>query len=188
MRSETCLAISYHALRPKANPKQHAIVVVLGRVMVYGITNGVALRTIEGLFAQLALAGVHLGQKYHGQSAIARFGGIARELCGEITCARFWDAPLNLQHPSTWRVIRDGITICNVSTVMVMVILVVFTDHYGSIVCELVSVPVQRGGAGQNIRCPICISMHLATPRDERGPLSKRGAHIPIWSDIASQL
>ena len=40
----------------------------------------------------------------------------------------------------------------------------------------------------QNIRCPICISMHLATPRDERGPLSKRAAHIPIWSDTASQL
>ena len=50
------------------------------------------------------------------------------------------------------------------------------------------SVPVQRGGAGQNIRCPICISMHLATPRAERGPLSKRGTHIPIRSDTASQL
>ena len=45
----------------KANPKQHAIAVVLGLVMVYGITNGLAVATTEGILTQLALVGVHLG-------------------------------------------------------------------------------------------------------------------------------
>ena len=39
----------------------------------------------------------------------------------------------------------------------------------------------------QNIRCPICISMQLATPRDERGPRSKKGTNIQIWNYTASQ-
>ena len=73
----------------KTNPKQHAIAIVLGRLMVYGIVNGLPLRAIEGFFTQLALADVELGQKYHNRKAIAIFGGIARELCGEITCAKF---------------------------------------------------------------------------------------------------
>ena len=114
--------------------------------MCLSITRAIPLRTAESILAQFAMAGVELGQKYHGKDAIARFGGIAAELCGEVTCARFWDPPVNLQHPSAWRVIWDGITICNGATVLV--ILVCFTDHRGVIACELVIVWLSRTSEG----------------------------------------
>ena len=60
----------------KANPKQHAIAVVLGLVIVYGIASGVALRTIEGLFTQLELAGVHLGEKYPDKALLRGLGAL----------------------------------------------------------------------------------------------------------------
>ena len=183
----------------KANPKQHAIAIVLGRLMMYGIVHALPLRTIEGFFTQLALADVELGQKYHNKAAVAVFGGIARELCGEILCARFWDAPINLQHPSAWRVIWDGITILNGSTLCV--ILIAFTDRYGSIVCEFVSAPVSTGGTGPQTAKLILDQLeqylHVTSQRPQcrsssglplgGGGGGNRDAADPIFSPLSSQ-
>ena len=46
-------------------PQEHAIVVAIGRIIVWGIVNATPLRTLEGLMAQMALANTQVGETYH---------------------------------------------------------------------------------------------------------------------------
>ena len=112
---------------------------VLGRAMLWSLVHNVPGSALTDLFAQFALAGVEVGQRYHHDHAVAAFGGVASRLCLADIRQRFRDKPNNLQHPSCWRVIFDGVTIPNGTTLCV--ILVVFTDTAGDFAVEFVGAP-----------------------------------------------
>ena len=62
------------------NARQHAIGVVLGRIYVWAATNGVPGRSVEALLAQLSLANVGIGQKYHHRNSLGRYGTVASQV------------------------------------------------------------------------------------------------------------
>ena len=98
------------------SPQSHAIAVVHGRLLLWGIVHGIPYRTLLGVSAQLALAHAPVAQKYQGWATRSIFSGIAAGLCQDVCCARFWRSPPNLPHPSAWRLSFDGVTIKNGST------------------------------------------------------------------------
>ena len=60
----------------KANPESHAIAVVLGRVLAWGLANNLSTKAIQGMFAQLHLAGVNVGQRYHSKASCLLLGAL----------------------------------------------------------------------------------------------------------------
>jgi len=130
-------------------PHEHAIVVIIGRIIIWGTVNAVPQRTLEGLMAQMALANIQLGEKYHEAWFASLFSSLASRMCQRLTCSRFHDTPLNLPFPSAFRLVWDGITLRNGATVIP--ILVVFTDHSGRIASELVDVPISQGSRGPEV-------------------------------------
>jgi hypothetical protein len=44
------------------NPKEHAIAVTLGRLMVWATVNAIPYRALAGVMTQMALANVQLGE------------------------------------------------------------------------------------------------------------------------------
>jgi hypothetical protein len=131
------------------NPVEHAVAVVLGRLMLWGAVNAIPHRTMEGIFSQMALCGVDLGHKLHDKNASSTFAGIAADTCGLMTQVRFWDPPPVLPMPSAWRIVFDGITLRNGATVLA--ILVCFTSNTGRIVSELLDAPISHGSSGPDV-------------------------------------
>ena len=115
----------------RANPQAHATALVLGRLHAYTMTHAIPDGTVEGLVKLFHLAGVGVGQKYHGRQTIGTYGGILARLCGEAAKRNFWLKPKNLTFPSAWRLVFDGVTLQNGMTVTV--VLVVFTSEGGEI-------------------------------------------------------
>ena len=62
------------------NARQHAFCVVLGHIYVWAATNGVPGRSVEALLAQLSLANVDIGQKYHHRNSLGRYGTVASQV------------------------------------------------------------------------------------------------------------
>ena len=120
------------------NAKEHAIALVLGRLYLFVEVQGLSVRALHGFQTQLLLAGAPLGQKHHSWHTASAFCGIAARLCLKATAKSFWAKPPNLQHPSTWRLTFDGVTIRNGATTIIL--LVVFTNAEGDIVVKLVGI------------------------------------------------
>ena len=59
-----------------------------------------------------------------------------KQVCLDVIAYRFWERPWNLQHPSAWRLIFDGVTLPNGATITI--VLVTFTDTSGRIVVHVV--------------------------------------------------
>ncbi len=125
------------------NPDEHAIALVLGRVYAYALTNNISENVVSGFLSLLHLAGVNVGQKHHSRVALSSFSGIAARLCTKATSTLFFQRPRNLPHPSAWRLVFDGVTLPNGTTVTV--VLIVFTAPDGRIVVEFLG--CASGGA-----------------------------------------
>ena len=118
----------------KDNAENHAIALVLGRLYVYALIKNIPDETVAGILTLFRLAGVDIGQKHHHRGAISSFAGIVASMCIEGVANAFMDAPKNLQHPSCWRLIFDGVTLRN--GVTVTVVLVCYTSASGDIEVE----------------------------------------------------
>ena len=102
------------------NAENHAIAFVLGRLYMYALVKHIPDDTAAGFLSLFRLAGVDVGQKHHNRQAISSFAGIAASMCIEGVAKAFADKPKNLQHPSCWRLIFDGVTLRNGATVTVV--------------------------------------------------------------------
>ena len=119
----------------EGNEENHAIALVLGRLCAFALVKNIPDQTVLGLLALFHSAGVDIGQKHHHCAAISSFAGIVASMCLEGVARSFADKPRNLQHPSCWRLIYDGVTLGNGSTVTV--VLICFTSAQGDIEVEL---------------------------------------------------
>ena len=72
---------------------------------------------MDGSRAQFALANVDLGKKFHGKNMTRLFGCLAARTARDMGNAMFKGASRNLPFPTAWRLVFDGITIKNGSTV-----------------------------------------------------------------------
>ena len=106
------------------NAENHAIAFVLGRLYMYALVKNIPDDTVAGILVLFRLAGVDVGQKHHNRQAISSFAGIAASMCIEGVAKAFADKPKNLQHPSCWRLIFDGVTLRNGATVTVVCVCV----------------------------------------------------------------
>ena len=70
-------------------PQEHAIAITIGRIIVWGTVNAIPQRTLESLMAQLSLASVALGEKYHGYTFATIFSTLASQMCQKMTRSRF---------------------------------------------------------------------------------------------------
>ena len=118
----------------EGNEENHAIALVLGRLYVYALVMNIPDRAVAGLLTLFRLAGIDIGQKHHHCGAISSFAGIVSRMCIEGVSSAFADKPRNLQHPSCWRLICDGVTLRN--RVTVTVVLICFTSAEGDIEVE----------------------------------------------------
>ena len=89
------------------SPAATSVAVVLGRVMTWGLIHKVPDNVVTSLFAQLALAGVSMGHKYHHAAAVPEFARAARALMAVDLREQFWRQPPNCNHPSCWRLSCD---------------------------------------------------------------------------------
>ena len=136
------------------NPEEHAIGLVLGRLMVWSFVNGIPRPAMTGLMTQLTLAGVPLGDKYQDHNAMMTFTGVIFCVLQRLMRCRLNDTIPNLPFCSAFRLIWDGITLRNGATVVP--ILIVFTSYAGEIVSELVDVPVSAGSTGPVTAATVC--------------------------------
>ena len=113
------------------NPQAHATALVLGRTFAMCAVHNIPDMTCQKMLAQLHLAGVDLGQKHHSRDAISAYTGVLARLSLQSRCEGFWTPPRNLQFPSAWRLVFDGVTLPH--GVTVTVVLVVFTSSEGEI-------------------------------------------------------
>ena len=88
----------------------------------------------DQIVAGILTPGVDIGQKHHHRTAISSFAGIVSSMCVQAVAKAFIDQPRNLQHPSCWRLIFDGVTLQN--GVTVTVVLVCYTSAEGDIEVE----------------------------------------------------
>ena len=130
----------------KGNAENHAIALVLGRLYMYALVKNIPDDTVAGILTLFHLAGVDIGQKHHHRGAISSFAGIVASMCIEGAAKAFADKPKNLQHPSCWRLIFDGVTLR--SGVTVTVVLVCYTSAEGDIEVEYIG--CSRCGARSN--------------------------------------
>ena len=117
------------------NSENHAISLVLGRLYVYALVKNIPDETVAGILSLFRLAGVDIGQKHHHKAAISSFGGIVSRMCIGGVAQSFGKPPQNLNYPSCWRLIYDGVTLSNGATVTV--VLICFTSQEGNIEVEL---------------------------------------------------
>ena len=94
----------------KGNEENHAIALILGRLYAFALVKNIPDQTVLGLLALFHMAGVDIGQKHHHCAAISSFAGIVASMCLEGVARSFADKPRNLQHPSCWCLIYDGVT------------------------------------------------------------------------------
>ena len=113
------------------NPEAHATALVLGRAFAMCAVHNIPDTTCQKMLAQLHLAGVDLGQKHHSRDAISAYIGVLARLSMSSKSEGFWTPPRNLQFPSAWRLVFDGVTLPH--GVTVTVVLVVFTSFSGEI-------------------------------------------------------
>ena len=118
----------------EGNAENHAIALVLGRLYVYALVKNIPDDTVAGILTLFRLAGIDIGQKHHNCNTISSFAGIVSRMCIEGVAHAFADKPRNLQHPSCWRLIYDGVTLRN--GVTVTVVLVCCTSAEGDIEVE----------------------------------------------------
>ena len=119
----------------EGNAENHAIALVLGRLYVYALVKNIPDDTVVGILMLFRLAGIDIGQKHHHRAAISSFTGIVASMCIEGVARSFAHKPRNLQHPSCWRLIYDGVTLGNGATVTV--VLICYTSAEGDIEVEL---------------------------------------------------
>ena len=112
-------------------------------LMVWSFVNGIPRAAMTGLMTQMTLAGVHLGDKYQDHNAMMTYTGIVFLVLQRLMRCRFNDTIPNLPFASAFRLIWDGITLRNGATVIP--ILVLFTNHSGEIVSEVVDIPLSKG-------------------------------------------
>ena len=93
----------------EGNAENHAIALVLGRLYVYALVKNIPEDTVVGILTLFRLAGIDIGQTHHHRTAISSFTGIAASMCIEGVAQSFAHKPRNLQHPSCWRLIYDGV-------------------------------------------------------------------------------
>ena len=118
----------------EGNAENHAIALVLGRLYVYALVMNIPDTTVIGILTLFRMAGIDIGQKHHHRGAISSFAGIVASMCIEGVAHTFADKLRNLQHPSCWRLIYDGVTLRN--GVTVTVVLICFTSAEGDIEVE----------------------------------------------------
>ena len=94
----------------KGNEENHAIALILGRLYAFALVKNIPDQTVLGILTLFHMAGVDIGQKHHHCAAISSFAGIVASMCLEGVARSFADKPRNLQHPSCWRLIYDGVT------------------------------------------------------------------------------
>ena len=118
----------------EGNAENHAIALVLGRLYVNALVKNIPEDTVVGILTLFRLAGFDIGQTHHHRDAISSFTGIVASMCIEGMAQSFAHKPRNLQHPSCWRLIYDGVTLGNGATVTV--VLICFTPAEGDIEVE----------------------------------------------------
>ena len=114
----------------EGNEENHAIALVLGRLYAFALVKNIPDQTVLGILTLFHMAGVDIGQKHHHCAAISSFAGIVASMCLEGVARSFADKPRNLQHPSCWRLIYDGVALGNGATVTV--VLICFTSAEGN--------------------------------------------------------
>ena len=102
---------------------------------MYALVKNIPYGTVVGILTLFRLVGIDIGQKHHHRGAISSFGGIVASMCIEGAAKAFMDQPSNLQHPSCWRLIYDGVTLANGATATV--VLICYTSAEGDIEVEL---------------------------------------------------
>ena len=118
------------------NAANHATALVLGRIYLYASVTNIPDRLLTGIMSLFHMAGVDIGQKHHHHRAISSFGGIVARMCLEAVAKAWAKAPKNLQHPSSWRLIFDGVTLRN--GVTVTAVLVCYTSASGDIAVDYI--------------------------------------------------
>ena len=101
---------------------------------MYALIKNIPDETVVGILTLFRMAGIDIGQKHHHRDAVSSFTGIVASMCIEGVAQSFADQPRNLQHPSCWRLIYDGVTLGNGATVTV--VLICFTSAEGDIEVE----------------------------------------------------
>jgi hypothetical protein len=100
-----------------AHASAHSTALTLGRLYAMAAVENIPDTVCQRFLSQLHLSGARVGQKHHGIHAISAFTGILARLCTASARSEFWGSVPNLSCPSAWRLIFDGVTLQNGTTV-----------------------------------------------------------------------
>ena len=132
----------------RVDSENHAIALVLGRLLFWFLVHNIPDYLFPLLVAQLVLAGVSVGHLHHSPKIVRIWSAAAVDVIGGMVREEFSAHPCNLPCPSMFRLIWDGVTLPTGVTCLVVV--VVFTTATGEIVTRLLDAArMGRGATGE---------------------------------------